>query len=208
MKLIKYELSDTDSWFIQFSVLGIFLGFINLGYYTTLVFTNDKIRPSHVECYTTDVYMGLGTFWYDQYLFEWWLAIINWLCFIYPLLQLSFWAYTTATMTSIRIPSMILSAVIFVVFLLSLAIILYETIFCADFNFCRSCDCEQKFSCTPNPGFIWRSLYQGYFLSMILTYGFVAFMDLNEKSAEDRVKGWMLNYQMAKYLIKMKGKEM
>ena len=204
MKLIAYRLSDVDSWYLSFTVQAIVLGMINLCYYLTVIFTNSSVRPSGVSCYTTDVYMGLGTFWYDQYLFEWWLAEINWLGFIYPLLQLSFWCFTTTTGTSVRIPNMIITAFLTVLFATSLAILLWELVFCADFNFCRSCDCMQKFSCTPNPWFIWRILYQGYFIYILLTYGFVYFMKLIEESMDERVTGWLLNYQMAKYLRKVK----
>ena len=200
MKAIKFYLSDTDTWFIFYSLFTAMIGGFNLWYYQNIIFTNSTIRPENVSCYTTDVYRGLGTFWYDQYLFEWWLAIINWIGFVYPLLQLGFWAQIVTTGKGYRIANLVISVFVFIFFCISLGVLIYELIFCADFNFCRSCECSQKFNCSPNPGFIWRIIYQAYFLTVSLTFGFIAFAKMNEESTKERTQEWYFRFASIKLL--------
>lgn len=195
-------ISSTDAWFLSFTSLSIILSGGYFVYWLNVIFTNGVIQAENVEFYTTEVYRGLGTFWMDQYLFEWFWGLFSFIAIIYPIFELAFWLRTSTSTQSLRIANLFISSFVFILFAVYAFITLYELIFCADFNMCRSSDCEQKFDCSPNPNFVYRSIFLVFFLIEVLAYGFFAFTSLIEKGRDERVEDMVIRYGMKTYLQK------
>ena len=171
----------SDKWILSVCCVSIIIHGAFFTYWLSTIFTNSSIRPSDVSCYTTDVYRGLGTFWLDQYLFEWIWAAACFICIIYPFAQVFIFTTAAARAKNTRIFNLFFSSFVFIIFAIYEGITFYELIFCADFNLCRSCNCSQKFNCTANPWYVFRTIFLIYFLLETLTIGFYAFSKVTEK---------------------------
>ena len=203
-KMSWFYYSGFDHFMIIFSLLVTMVSWANVANSMNIVFTNDKIETLDVPCYTQDVYRGLGTFYYDQYIFEWWLFTSTWVSFVYPLYQVYLWAGAATQGYQTRVENMFISTVVFVVFAIVFGIMSYQSFFCADFNFCRSCDCEQKFNCQPNSMWWFRLMFCLFIMMTTLIYGTVGLLGFYEIESEERVRIWSNKAKAIEYM-KSKG---
>lgn len=195
-----FQFTGFDHFILIFSLLVEMVAWANVANSMNIVFTNNVIETLDVPCYTKDVYRGLGTFWYDQYLFEWWLFVAMWVPVVYPFYQVYLWAGATTQGDQTRVQNLFISAVCFIVFAIIFGILAYQSFFCADFNFCRSCDCEQKFDCFPNSSWWFRLMFCLFFIMVTLIYGTVALLGFYELESEERVKNWSTKAKAIMYL--------
>lgn len=191
-----------DEFIIWFSFTVLIISWAHFANVMNIVFTNNTVSTTDVPCYTDDLYLGLGTYWYDQYLFEWWLLLAYWVSIIYPLYEIYVWSGAVTQGYKTRIENMFISAVVFIVFAINFGVLAYQSFFCADFNFCRSCDCEQKFDCFPNSSWWFRLMFTLFFLIVTLIYGTLALLGEFEYEAKERVKRWSVRAKAIMYLRK------
>ena len=202
-KADSYEIfyySGFDQFILIFSLAVITAAWANAINIMNFVYTNSRIRPDDIPCWSSDLYLGLGSYWYDQYFFEWWINVAYLVTVFYPGYEIYLWSSSSTQGTQTRIENLFISAAVFIVFSVIFGVQAYESFFCADFNFCRSCPCTQKFNCEPNSAWWFRLMFTLFFLIVCLVYGTLALLGYFEDESKTRVKRWAIKGESLLYL--------
>jgi hypothetical protein len=168
--------------FFRFEIFITIITFPYILAWLNVVFTYEYLTTSDYPTYSDSLYMGLGTFWFDRYLVDWWVILSDSIYFVVIIQQ----ALSISMLYTMQIPGRTANIFILgsfaVIKILTFIIRAYQIIWCAQFNICRGDPPDPTIA---NPIFIYMLSMNAAWIIFLIIYGLLWFIGIFETSFDN-----------------------
>ena len=194
-KITYAELAPKSNILNFFTIFQCIMVIITIPYmiaWLNVVFTYEFLTTADYPRYSDDLFMGLGTFWFDRYLTDWWIVLSDALYIIIVTQQ----AISVANVYILDFPGRTLNIFILGTFtaikIVTLATRIYQIAWCSKFNICRG---DPPNPNTPDPIFIYMLSMNAAWLVFLVIYALLWTIGTFENDYKDYLDQFDINIE-------------